>query len=164
MTLPCLSNFSFLCKNDLTDLSFLTCTCRTSPFSAALEMLLACCRPTLRTEKERITSEIPKPNKLNLGPWLWRNSCEFMGAFHKPALPKKTVLEGLAISLWPCLFPALLKGVQSRLASQPSRILSGGPAKPFWQQDEVTGPPPLASFCFWSRLPSFSREYFLPEK
>lgn len=34
----------------LTDLSFLTCTCRTSPFSAALEMPLACCGPTLRTE------------------------------------------------------------------------------------------------------------------
>lgn len=34
----------------LTDLSFLTCTCRTSPLSAALEMPPACCSPTLRTK------------------------------------------------------------------------------------------------------------------
>lgn len=153
MTLPCLPDFSFLCKNDLTDLSFLTCTCRTSPFSAALEMLLACCRPTLRTKKERITSEIPKPNKLNPGPWLWRNSCEFMGAFHKPAFCLKTQF----LRDWPSPHGSAYsrpssKGCRAAELRSWADPRSAGPAKPFWQQDEVTGPPPLASFCFWSRL------------
>lgn len=55
-----------------------------------------------------------------------------MGAFNKHALFFFfKVLEGLAVFLWLCLFPALLKAVQSCLALQLSQILSGRFARPF---------------------------------